>query len=46
VRRRRVRLRTIFGWDRWRPALALLMLVAGLSVFVAACGSDDNKSET
>jgi branched-chain amino acid transport system substrate-binding protein len=38
--------RTIFGWDRWRPALALLMLVAGLSVFVAACGSDDNKSST
>jgi branched-chain amino acid transport system substrate-binding protein len=36
--------RTIFGWDRWRPALALLGLVAGLSVFVAACGSDDNSS--
>jgi branched-chain amino acid transport system substrate-binding protein len=36
--------RTIFGWDRWRPALALLVLVAGLSVFVAACGSDDNDN--
>jgi branched-chain amino acid transport system substrate-binding protein len=36
--------RTIFGWDRWRPALALLGLVAGLSVFVAACGSDDKSS--
>ena len=37
-------MKTIFGWDRWRPALALLGLVAGLSVFVAACGSDDNSS--
>jgi branched-chain amino acid transport system substrate-binding protein len=36
--------KTIFGWDRWRPALALLMLVASLSVFVAACGSDDKSS--
>jgi branched-chain amino acid transport system substrate-binding protein len=37
--------RTIFGWDRrWRHALGLLALVAGLSVFVAACGSDDKSS--
>jgi branched-chain amino acid transport system substrate-binding protein len=37
--------RTIFGWDRrWRPGLALLALVAGLSLFVAACGSDDKSS--
>jgi branched-chain amino acid transport system substrate-binding protein len=39
--------RTIFGTDRrWRHALALLALVAGLSVFVAACGSDDKSSST
>ena len=38
-------MRTIFGWSRWRPGLALIALVAGLSVFVAACGSD-NKSST
>ena len=37
-------MRTIFGWSRWRPGLALVALVAGLSVFVAACGSDDNSS--
>ena len=38
-------MRTIFGWDRrWRHALGLLALVAGLSVFVAACGSDDKSS--
>jgi branched-chain amino acid transport system substrate-binding protein len=37
--------RTIFGLDRrWRHALALLALVAGLSVLVAACGSDDKSS--
>jgi len=36
--------RTIFGWNRWRPGLALVALVAGLSVFVAACGSDDKSS--
>jgi branched-chain amino acid transport system substrate-binding protein len=37
--------RTIFGTDRrWRHALALLALVAGLSVLVAACGSDDKSS--
>jgi branched-chain amino acid transport system substrate-binding protein len=35
--------RTIFGWNRW---LALVALVAGLSVFVAACGSDDKSSTT
>ena len=39
-------MRTIFGLDRrWRHALASLALVAGLSVLVAACGSD-NKSST
>jgi branched-chain amino acid transport system substrate-binding protein len=39
--------RTIFGWDRFRPAVALVALVAGLSMLVAACGSDDNdKSST
>ena len=39
-------MRTIFGLDRkWRRALASLALVAGLSVLVAACGSD-NKSST
>jgi branched-chain amino acid transport system substrate-binding protein len=37
--------RTIFGTDRrWRHALALLALVTGLSVLVAACGSDDKSS--
>jgi branched-chain amino acid transport system substrate-binding protein len=36
--------KTIFGWDRWRRALALCVFAAGLSVFVAACGSDDNSS--
>jgi hypothetical protein len=38
--------RTIFGWDRWRPALALLVLVAGLSVSVAACGSSNDDKTT
>jgi branched-chain amino acid transport system substrate-binding protein len=36
--------KTIFGWDRWRRALAFCVLAAGLSIFVAACGSDDNNS--
>jgi branched-chain amino acid transport system substrate-binding protein len=36
--------KTIFGWDRWRRALALCVLATGLSVFVAACGSDDDNS--
>ena len=39
-------MRTIFGWDRWRPALALLVLVGGLSVLVAACGSSNNDKTT
>jgi branched-chain amino acid transport system substrate-binding protein len=39
--------RTFFGWDRrWRPGLALLALVAGLSVFVVACGSDNKTSSS
>ena len=36
--------RTMFGWNRWRPALALLALVAGLSMVVAACGGSDNSN--
>jgi branched-chain amino acid transport system substrate-binding protein len=36
--------RTIFGWNRRRPALALFALVAGLSMLVAACGGSDNGS--
>jgi branched-chain amino acid transport system substrate-binding protein len=37
--------RTIFGSDRrWRHALALLALVAGLSALVAACGSSNDKT--
>lgn len=39
-------MRTFFGWDRWRPALALLVLVAGLSLLVAACGSSNNDKTT
>ena len=39
-------MRTIFGWNRWRPALALVALVAGLSVLVAACGSSNNDKTT
>jgi branched-chain amino acid transport system substrate-binding protein len=38
--------RMSFGWDRLRPALALVMLVAGLSVLVAACGSDNNDNSS
>ena len=38
-------MRTIFGSDRrWRHALALLALVAGLSALVAACGSSNDKT--
>jgi branched-chain amino acid transport system substrate-binding protein len=37
--------RNIFGWDRCRPAVALLALVGALSLLVAACGSS-NKSST
>ncbi len=36
--------RTMFGWNRWRHATALLALVAGLSMVVAACGGNDNES--
>jgi branched-chain amino acid transport system substrate-binding protein len=39
-----VKARTMFGWNRWRPALALLALVAGLSMVVAACGGSDNSN--
>jgi branched-chain amino acid transport system substrate-binding protein len=38
--------KTIFGWDRWRPALALAVFVAGLSVLIAACGSSNNDKTT
>jgi branched-chain amino acid transport system substrate-binding protein len=38
--------KTIFGWDRYRPALALAVLVAGLSLLVAACGSSSNDKTT
>jgi branched-chain amino acid transport system substrate-binding protein len=38
--------RTMFGWNRLRPGLALLALVAGLSMLVAACGSDNNTSSS
>jgi branched-chain amino acid transport system substrate-binding protein len=38
--------KTMFGWGRFRPAVALLALVAGLSMLAAACGGDNNKSST
>jgi branched-chain amino acid transport system substrate-binding protein len=38
--------KTILGWDKWRPALALAVLVAGLSLLVAACGSSNNDKTT
>jgi branched-chain amino acid transport system substrate-binding protein len=38
--------RMSFGWDRLRPAFALVVLVAGLSVLVAACGSDNNDNSS
>jgi branched-chain amino acid transport system substrate-binding protein len=38
--------KTILGWDRWRPTLALLVLVAGLSMVVAACGSSNDDKTT
>jgi branched-chain amino acid transport system substrate-binding protein len=39
-----VKARTMFGWHRWRRVAALLTLVAGLSMAVAACGGSDNSS--
>jgi branched-chain amino acid transport system substrate-binding protein len=36
--------KTIFGWGKSRRALALCVLAVGLSVLVAACGSDDKSS--
>jgi branched-chain amino acid transport system substrate-binding protein len=38
--------RTIFGWERFRPAIVLLALLAGLSMVVAACGGDDDETST
>jgi branched-chain amino acid transport system substrate-binding protein len=39
--------RTIYvGWGKFRPAMALLALVAGLSMLAVACGSDNNKSSS
>ena len=39
-------MRMSFGWDRLRPALALVVFLAGLSVLVAACGSDNNDNSS
>ena len=39
-------MKTILGWDRWRPTLAFLVLVAGLSILVAACGSSNDDKTT
>jgi branched-chain amino acid transport system substrate-binding protein len=39
-----VKARTSFGWNRLRPAGALIALVAALSMVVAACGSSDNSN--
>jgi branched-chain amino acid transport system substrate-binding protein len=36
--------RTKLGWKRLRPPVALLALVASLSMLAAACGSDDKSS--
>jgi branched-chain amino acid transport system substrate-binding protein len=36
--------RTRLGWDRLRPAIAPLALVASVSMFAVACGSDDKSS--
>jgi branched-chain amino acid transport system substrate-binding protein len=38
--------KTILGWNRWRPTLAFLVLVAGLSMLVAACGSSNDDKTT
>jgi branched-chain amino acid transport system substrate-binding protein len=38
--------RTKLGWNRLRPTVALLALVASLSMLAVACGSDNNKSST
>ena len=37
-------MRTRLGWDRLRPAIAPLALVASVSMFAVACGSDDKSS--
>jgi branched-chain amino acid transport system substrate-binding protein len=37
-------LRTRLGWDRLRPPVALIALVASLSMLAVACGSDDNDN--
>jgi branched-chain amino acid transport system substrate-binding protein len=38
--------RNIFGWDRYRAAVALLALVGALSLLLAACGSSNKSSTT
>jgi hypothetical protein len=35
--------RKFFGWERFRPMVALLALMVGLSMLVAACGDDDDE---
>ena len=37
-------MRTRLGWDRLRSAVAPLALVASVSMFAVACGSDDKSS--
>ena len=37
-------MRTKLGWNRLRPAVALLALVASLSMLAVACGSSDKSS--
>ena len=37
-------MRTKLGWNRLRPPVALLALVASLSMLAVACGSDDKSS--
>jgi branched-chain amino acid transport system substrate-binding protein len=36
--------RTMLGWDRLRPTIALLALVASVSMLAVACGSDDDDN--
>jgi branched-chain amino acid transport system substrate-binding protein len=38
--------RTKLGWNRLRSSIAVLALVAGLSMLAAACGGDDDNAST